>query len=134
MADVLATLLLLTIVLPSIMRGISLATSAAATARQRSEATLLAQAKLAELVSTEQWQSAGTAGQFGDQWPEYQWALDVQNWSTDGNVRQVQLQVTWTARGEQHAVTLSTLVYPGPDTTGTTETTGTGSDTGGGGR
>ena len=142
--EVLATLLLVAIVLPSVMQGISLATAAAGTARQRSEATALAESKLNELTATSQWQSGGLSGDFGPQWPGYAWQAEVQSW-VEPSARQLQVHVTWFARGRNQDVTLSTLVYTAPPvstgttgtgTTGTgttgTETTGTGT-TGGAG-
>ena len=123
--EVLATLLLVAIVVPSIMQGISLATAAAGTARQRSEATALAESKINELVATGQWQSGGLSGDFGEQFPDYSWQAEVRNW-TEPSARQLQVHVTWFARGRDYDVMLATLVYAStPSTTsGTTGTTG----------
>src|SRR5687768_1952130 len=118
--EVLATLLLVAIVLPSVMQGISLATAAAGTARQRSEATALAESKLNELVATNQWQSGGLSGDFGEQWREYSWQAEVQSW-VEPSARQLQVHVVWTARGRNYDVALSTLVYSAtPVTAGST--------------
>src|SRR5215213_11518039 len=101
LTEVLATLLLVAIVLPSVMQGISLATAAAGTARQRSEATALAESKLNELVATNQWQSGGLSGDFGEQGEQfagYAWQAEVQSW-VEPSARQLQVHVTWYARG-----------------------------------
>jgi len=124
--EVLATLLLVAIVLPSVMQGISLATAAAGTARQRSEATALAESKLNELVATNQWQSGGLSGDFGEQWREYSWQAEVQSW-VEPSARQLQVHVVWTARGRNYDVVLSTLVYSAPPVTSGTATPAAGS-------
>lgn len=130
--EVLATLLLVAIVLPSVMQGISLATAAAGTARQRSEATALAESKLNELTATNQWQSGGLSGDFGQEWPAYTWQAEVQSW-VEPSARQLHVHVTWYARGRNYDVTLSTLVYTAaPVTSGTTGTTGSPTGTPGG--
>jgi type II secretory pathway pseudopilin PulG len=116
---VLAALLLAGIVLPVALRCASLASGAADTARRHTEAAALARSKLSELVSTGDWQtSAGRGGTFGADWPDYRWSASVQNWTfTKADLRQLDVEVTWPARGGAggvQSVTLSTLVYPGP--------------------
>jgi len=110
--EVLATLVFAAIILPVVLRGISLATTAASDARRRAEATALAQNRLAELIATGEWQAPGLTGDFGQEWPEYQWAAEVTNWEGT-SLRQVQVRVTWWARGQEHAIALTTLVYAG---------------------
>ena len=112
LVEVLATLTLMAIILPVAMRGVSLATAAAGQARRQTEAASLAEAKLGELIVTGQWQGAGLSGDCGPDWPDYKWAAQVSDW-TDASLRQLTVQVQWTARGTQHAVTLTTLVYTG---------------------
>ncbi|HEV8377776.1 MAG TPA: type II secretion system protein, partial [Tepidisphaeraceae bacterium] len=54
--EVLATLILIGIILPAVMGGISLATAAAGEAKHKVEAVSLAQTKLSELLATTQYQ------------------------------------------------------------------------------
>ena len=129
LTEVLATLLLISLVLPSVMQGVSLATAAADTARRRSEATALAESKLNELVVTNQWQTGNLSGDFGPEWPDYSWQAEVLSWEQP-TVRQLQVHVVWTARGRPHEVTLPTLVYA--NSSGMITGTGTGAGTGGG--
>src|ERR1700733_2966996 len=75
--EVLATLLLMAIVLPAIMHGFTLSTSAATTARHRTEAAALAESKLNELVGTNQWQNASQQGDFQPDWPDYTWSATL---------------------------------------------------------
>lgn len=131
--EVLATLLLLAIALPAVLRGISMATSAASQAKHRGDAYGLCQSKLNELLATGQWQNGNLAGDFNPDNPGYRWSASTLAW-TDPSVEQLDVHVIWTGRGKEQDVVLSTLVYPnsnpsnpGADSpsTGTTGTPGT---------
>jgi len=108
--ELLATLALIGIVLPVLVHGIVLCLEAATHAEQQAEAAALAQTKLAELVATGQWYDAELDGDFGDDWPEYQWTAQVMEWE-DARLSQLDVFVTWTRRSRDHGVALSTLVY-----------------------
>jgi len=110
--EVLATIVLMGIVLPAAMQGISQCVRATSVARQKSEAAGLAEAKLNELVATGDWQFGVTSGDFGEAWPEYRWKVVMSDFS-DPTLQQLSVQVFWTSRGEQRDVTLTTLVYQG---------------------
>lgn len=125
--ELLATLTLVCIVLPVAVHGIVLCLETASHSRQQAEATALAQSKLAELVATGQWYDAQSEGDFGDDWPQYQWAAWVYTWE-DSRLSELDVRVAWSRRGKDYGVLLSTLVYTG--STATTETTGTTGTTG----
>ncbi len=115
LVEVLAAMLLIGIVLPAVMTGVSLATRASTEAQHRTEATTLAQSKLAELIATGNWQGGVLQGDFSPDWLNYKWQASVQQWANDtttSSVQQIDLKVSWvsTRNGEQ-AVTLSTLAY-----------------------
>jgi general secretion pathway protein I len=113
MIEVLATVALLAIVLPAVMEGVTLATSAGGLARHRTEAAGLAESKLKELVATGDWQAGILSGEFDD-WPQYRWEATVTAWSQDvtsSSIQQIDLRVIWTARGREDSITLSTLAY-----------------------
>lgn len=119
LVEVLATLLLLGIILPAAMKGVSAATGAASAARHRTEAGALADAKLTELIVTNQWQSGIMAGDFGTDWPDYRWTAEMQIWTPPnlvdngaGNTtNEIDLHVIWKGRHGEQSLTLSTLVY-----------------------
>ena len=119
LVEVLAALVLVAIILPVAMRGISLATAAAGEARRQTEAGSLAEAKLNELLATGGWQSSDLAGDFRPDRPDYQWAAELLQWEGVGSqtatpsLRQLSVSVAWTSRGRPRAVTLTTLVYSG---------------------
>jgi len=109
LVEVLAALTLAAVILPVAMRGISLATAAAGNAKRQMEAASLAEAKLAELRVSGEWQGAELSGDCGTDWPDYRWAAGVAEW--DGaSLHQLSVRVEWTARSTTHAVTLTTLV------------------------
>lgn len=110
--EVLATLVLIGIVLPVAMKGIALAVGAASVAKRSVEAASLAEMKLQELVvMTQAMQQAQTAGDFGEDWPGYQWKAEMI--SQDLGLTEISVEVTWLARGIDRSVRLSTLVYDG---------------------
>lgn len=112
--EVLATLMLVAIVLPVVMKGAALATGAASTAKRRNEAAGLAEEKLAEIIATDQWQGSSLSGDFGSDWPDYRWQATVQSWPQDtsgAGLQQVDLRVFWTSRDRPDSLTLSTLTY-----------------------
>ena len=120
--EVLATLLIVGIVLPVAMRGITVSLQAAGEARHKVEAGQLAQQKLAELLldRANAVSSFDGSGDFGEAWPEYTWEsrASAAALNTTAEIEQVDVTVKWTAQGVERSVTLSTLVYPEPLTTG----------------
>jgi len=110
LVEALATLVLVAVILPVAMRGISLGSAAASHARRRVEAVALAELKLADLVATDGWQDADLSGDFGDDYPDYTWAAAAAE-REEATLRQLDGHVFWTARGAERSVALSTLVY-----------------------
>ncbi len=115
--EVLAALVLISIVLPPVLKGVSLALGACGDAKHKIEATGLAESKLAELTvdAVQLVSSGGGSGTFSDH-PEYTW--DAQTTTQDTDLSEITVRVTWTARGAQRTIELSTLVFTG--TTGST--------------
>ena len=130
--EVLATLVLVGIILPAVMHGISLATIAAGEAKHRVEAVSLAQTKLAELTADFQTlnQPGASSGSFAD-FPGYSWTSTIE--MRDTSLSQVSVRVSWISRGQERFVDLSSLIYTaaatGTGTTGGTTGSGTGTST-----
>jgi prepilin-type N-terminal cleavage/methylation domain-containing protein len=112
--ELLATIVLIGIIMPVAMRSIGLCTRLGGQSRRQIEAASLARTKLTELTSSQDWQTGEKRGDFGSDWPGYQWTAAVSNW-TDSVVSQLDLTVTWQSQGQQRSLTLSTLVYPEDD-------------------
>ena len=121
--EVLATLVIVGIVLPVAMRGITVSLQAAGESRHKVEAGQLAQQKLNELVLNRSSSDASFAGSgdFGDAWPDYKWesTSGTASLNTTAEVDQLDVTVKWTAQGNERSVTLTTLVFPETSTTGT---------------
>jgi prepilin-type N-terminal cleavage/methylation domain-containing protein len=112
--EVLATLMLMAIVLPAIMQGISIASGTASAARCRNEAAGLAESKLNEVIATQQWQGGQMSGDFAPDFPQYKWQATVGEWQSDSSnvgLQQLDVKVIWTHRNREDSVTVSTLTY-----------------------
>ena len=112
--EVLAALLVVVIVLPVVMRGISMATQIGALTRFRAEAATLAESKLAEVLVSGDWQYGDASGDFEtEQWGEaaskFQWALTITPWQ-ETTMRELRIDVTWQQRFQEQSVSLVTLV------------------------
>ena len=108
--ELLATMVLIALIMPVAMHSIALCTQLAGQSEHQIEAAGLAKTKLTELVATEDWQSGDQRGDFGDDWPDYEWSATVTDW-TDATVQQLDVTVYWVAQGADKEITLSTLVY-----------------------
>jgi len=109
LAEVLAALLFMAIVIPVAMEGLRIASRAGAVADRKSVAVQLADSKLNELLATGQEIAAGDGGDFGERWPGYQWTVKIEPWTVDA-MRQVTVEVTYPAQNQSYAVRLSTLI------------------------
>jgi general secretion pathway protein I len=121
--EVLAAMLLMAIVLPTVMQGVAAATRTASDSRHRTEAAGLAEEKLNEILATGQWQGGTLSGDFGNDWPGYRWQANVNGWAADTTsvgLQQIDLSVLWNGPTRQQSITLSTLAYVRGSSTTTT--------------
>ena len=115
--EVLAAMLLIAIVMPVVMQGITASGQAGSAARYRTQAAILADSKLSELTVTGQWDGGAMSGDFGAVAPGYRWQATVAEWAGDTQgigLQQLDVQVTWTARGRPSSVSVNGLVYVRP--------------------
>ena len=111
LVEVLATMALMAIVLPVVTEGMGLCLNTGLIARRQSQASSLAQGKLAELLAAKQLQDTNLQGDFGADWPEYRWQATVSNY--EATVRQISVTVRWTHRQRERSLTLTSLAYQG---------------------
>ena len=109
LAEVLAAMLFMAIVIPVAMEGLRIASRAGSVAGRKGVAVQLADSKLNELIVTGQWRNTGQGGTFGEQWPGYRWAIKNELWS-EGAMRLITVEVTYPAQNQEYSVRLSTLV------------------------
>jgi len=107
--EVLAALLLVSIVLPVVMHGFDVTTSMATVARQKTEAAALADSKMAELLATGDWKNGVLSGDFSPDQPEYKWVAQIVSWEA-GSLQELDVHVVWTSRGKEYDFMVSTLV------------------------
>ncbi len=110
--EVMASLTLVAIVLPVAMKGVSMATGFAGSAKHRTEASSLAEAKLADLLATKEWQNGDLSGDFEPDWPGYRWVAEVREWEGE-TLQEVEVRVLWMRRGRERSVSITTLGYKG---------------------
>ena len=72
----------------------------------------MAETALADLLVTGALQNGDTTGDFGPDRPDYRWTAQVQDWE-GMTLRMVEVQVTWTRRGKERSVELTSLIYTG---------------------
>ena len=123
MIEVLASMMLVAIVLPVAMKGVSLALQTASLARQRSLAASLAETQMNDLITAADWDQTSMQGTFEEN-PGYSWTADLTQWQST-TVQQLEVKVLWTSRGQQRSVTLDTLIYTSTSSSTDTSTGGT---------
>ena len=113
LVEMLATILIIALVLPSAMRGIALVTRMASLSNRRIVAAAFAEAKISELIASGEWEHGGLSrGNFGNDAPDYVWDIDVKNWDVSP-MSELRVSVYWDGGeyDEDKCVTLTTLVY-----------------------
>ncbi len=106
--ETLAALALLAVLVPVALQGVRVASRIGEVADRKREAAMLAEQRLLEAIVIDQWRQGRVSGDFGDDWPDYSWTLDIEDWRDD-IMRMVTLQVFFTVQGEEYSVGLSTL-------------------------
>jgi prepilin-type N-terminal cleavage/methylation domain-containing protein len=113
LVEMLATILIIALVLPSAMRGIALVTRIASLSNRKIVASAFAESKISELIASGEWEHGGLSrGNFGNDYPDYVWDIDVKNWEISP-MSELQVSVYWDGGlyDEGKCVTLTTLVY-----------------------
>lgn len=110
LAEVLAALMFMAIVIPVTVQGLRIASRAGSLAERKAVAARLADSKLNELVVTRQWSSSAQRGTIQDGFQTYNWTLESEPWAEDGAMRLVSVHVTVPVQGQDYDVKVSTLV------------------------
>lgn len=116
LVEALVTLMLMAVVLPLVMRGISTAAQLGSLADRRSQAAALADTRLTEAILAGDWEEGDQAGEFdpevyGSDADDFQWYLLVDDWNGLTSHTEVTVVVTWHQRGEEQAVSMATVVF-----------------------
>ena len=108
LVEVLAALLLMAIVIPVAMQGMSVASRAAIMSQRKAAAMRVAERMLNELIVTGQMTQSTASGSLDDGDTTYPWAMESEPWPQDA-MTQVTVKVTFTVQGNSYDVSASTL-------------------------
>lgn len=109
LAEVLAALAFMAIVIPVAVEGLRVANRAGVVAQRKSVAARIADRVLTESLIGGQSQSTSRNGVVQEGTQEYRWSIRYQPWPEDA-MRLVTVQVVFPVQGEDHDVQLSTLI------------------------
>ena len=113
LAEVLAALLFMAIVIPAAIEGLHIASLAGTVAARKGEAARVAQRLLTESLVTTNWNQAVQSGTLVEGRRQFRWTMKNDAWNQDPNqsvIRQLSVEVIFTAQNRDYAVRLSTLV------------------------
>ena len=113
LAEVLAALVFMAIVIPVAIEGLSVASRAGEVAARKAEASLVAERVLNENLVTTNWGSAVQNGTVRQGARDFNWTLRNEPWNQDPNLNQINLlsvEVKYAAQGHDYSVKLSTLI------------------------
>jgi Tfp pilus assembly protein PilV len=108
LAEVLAALLFLAIVIPTAVEALHVASLAGEVAARKGAAVRVADRILNESLVTTNWTSGMQSGTVTEGILDFKWKLTSQNWPQD-SMELLTAEVTFTAQGKDYAVKLSTL-------------------------
>lgn len=122
LAEVMAALVFMAILIPVALEALSIASRAGEVATRKSEAALVAERILNEQLVTTNWNAAVQNGKVRQGILDYRWTLKNEPWTADPNqstMRQLSVEVTFDARGQDYTVKMATLVDSAPPITTT---------------
>jgi type II secretory pathway component PulJ len=113
LAEVLAALLFMAIVIPVAIEGMHVASRAGTVSERKGEAARMAQRLLAENLVTTNLNQAVQGGTLTEGQREFNWTLHSDPWNQDpyqNVIRQLTVEVKFKAQNQEYAVRMSTLV------------------------
>ncbi len=111
LAETLAALLFLAIVIPVAVHGIQLASYAGQVSQRKTVAARIAERVIAESLASTSGTAIGASGTILEGAIEYRWQTSSESW-TDANLRLFTVEVLFDVQGREHDVRVSTLVDP----------------------
>ena len=109
LAEVLAALMFMAIVIPVAVEGLRIANLSGQVSQRKAAAARMAERLLNELVLTGQWQRSSPHGVEYEGPCQFDWQMRVEPWSL-GVLRLLTVQVNYLVQGRNYDVRLSTLV------------------------
>jgi len=108
LAEVLAALLFMAIVIPVAVQGLRISGHAGALAERKREAGRVAEKVLNESIVTTNWNKSSLSGTVREDDREYRWTLRTETWP-ESAMQLLSVEVTFPVQGEDHTVQLNTL-------------------------
>ncbi len=108
LAEVLAALMFMAIVIPVAVQGLRIASRAGELAERKREAVRVAERILNESIVTTNWNKSATSGTINEADRDYRWTLRTESW-TESTMQLLSVEVTFPVQGGDHSVKLSTL-------------------------
>jgi type II secretory pathway pseudopilin PulG len=109
LAEVLAALAFMAIVIPVAVEGLRIANLAGQVSQRKAVAMRVAERVLNEMAVTGQMRSSAQNGSLQEGFQEYAWSMRSEPWPEDA-MRLVTVQVAFTVQGQDYDVHLSTLI------------------------
>jgi hypothetical protein len=111
LAEVLAAMLFLAIVIPAAVEALHVASLAGEVAVRKGAAARIADRILGESIVTTNWNTGSQNGTTAEGAEEFRWTLTSQDWPADTKaaMRLLTAEVTFSAQGHDYSVELSTL-------------------------
>lgn len=109
LAEVLAALLFMAIVIPVAVQGLRVASLAGTVAQRKTEAARVAERVLNESIVTTNWSKSVQNGTAFEGTREYRWTLQSQPWG-EGQLQLISAEVIYLVQNRDYQVRLSTLV------------------------
>ena len=116
LAEVLAAMVFMAILIPVALEGLSIASSVGEVAARKGEAALVAERVLNESIVTTNWNRSVQSGTVRQGPREFPWTLRNDPWNQDPNqstMRLVSVEVKYFVQGRERAFTLTTLADNG---------------------
>ena len=113
LAEVLAALLFMAIVIPAAIEGMHIASLAGIVAERKGGAARVAQRLLAECLVTTNWNQSVQSGTLTEGLRQFKWTMHNDPWNQDPNqnlIRQLSVEVKFAAQNRDYSVRMSTLV------------------------
>ena len=107
--EVLAALLLMAIIIPVAMEGMSIASRVGMLGQRKAAAMRVAERLLNELTVEAQTQQNSASGTTADGDTDYPWSMRVENWPEDA-MQEMIVTVTFTVQGNNYEVSVTTLL------------------------
>lgn len=111
LAEVLAALVLLAVVVPVALEGVSVASRAGVTGQRQAAAARVAERVLGEFVSTGRTETGVESGTAREDGVTYTWRLDRIPWAADP-LEEVTVRVSYDVQGQSRSLSLSTILDP----------------------